>query len=287
MIAVTGATGKLGHLVIEELGKRGVPAHEIVAVARNPAKAADLNVEVRRADYDAPETLRRALDGADKVLLISGSEVGRRIPQHRAVIDAAKNAKLLVYTSGLHAGTATFRLMEEHKATEELIRASGIPFVILRNGWYLENYTENLAPALQHGAIVGSAGNGRVAGAARRDYAAAAAVVLTTPGHENKVYELAGDDAFTMDDLAQEVSRATGRTIVYRDLPPDQYASILAGAGLPPAYAEILADSDLGVKRGELDDRSGTLRSLIGRPTTTLAEAAAAASEVRGEKHGN
>lgn len=284
MIVVTGASGKLGHLVVDELLKR-VPASEIVAVVRNPEKAADLvtrGIEIRLADYDRPETLKAAFAGAGRILLISGSEVGRRIPQHRNVIDAARaaDAKLLVYTSALHADSARFRLAAEHKATEEMLRASGVPFAILRNGWYIENYTENLGPALEHGAIVGSAGEGRVAAASRADFAAAAAGVLTTSGHEDQVYELAGDHAFTMSELAAEVSRAAQKKIVYRDLPVDQYVAVLESAGLPKPYAEILADSDLGVKRGELNDERGELRLLIGRPTTPLHEAVAAAVRV-------
>lgn len=277
MIVVTGATGHLGRLVVDELLKK-VPAARIVAAVRDPGKAADLRsrgVVVRHADYDKPETLAVAFAGAATVLLVSGSEVGRRLPQHRAVIEAAKSAgaKLFVYTSALHADRNTIELAKEHKATEEMIFASGLSYTILRNGWYIENYTEQLAAALEHGAIVGSSGKGRVAAAARADYAAAAAAVLTESGHENRIYELAGDMPFTMDELAEEVSRQVGRKIAYKDLSFEEHTAMLVGAGLPKPLAEVYADSDRGVKRGELNDDSGDLRRLIGRPTTPMSTA--------------
>jgi NAD(P)H dehydrogenase (quinone) len=281
MIVVTGATGKLGRHVIEQLLTK-VPAAQIVAAVRNPQKAAALaarGVQVRQADYSKPETLGPALAGAERVLLISSSEVGQRVPQHQAVVDAARKAgvRLLAYTSILRADTSRLALAGEHKATEQLIRAAGLPFVFLRDSWYIENYTENLAPALQHGALVGSAGEGRIAAATRADYAAAAVTVLSGTGHENKVYELAGDTPFTMAELAAEVSRQTGKTIVYNNLPPEQYQGVLVNVGVPGPYAELLVDSDLGIVRGELNDSSGDLRRLIGRPTTPLAAAVAAA----------
>lgn len=281
MIVVTGATGHLGRLVIEGLLEK-VPAREIAAAVRNPDKAKDLaarGVEVRQADYSKPETLAPALAGAEKVLLVSSSEVGKRATQHAAVIDAAKRARvrLLAYTSILRADRSKLALAAEHKSTEAAIRASGLPHVFLRNGWYLENYTENLAPALQHGAIVGSAGAGRIAAAARADYAAAAVAVLAGAGPWNEVYELAGDRPFSMAELAAEVSRQAGKTIGYQDLPPEQYRAVLTSAGLPGPYAENLVDADLGAVQGELDDTTGELRRLIGWPTTTLAAAVAAA----------
>jgi NAD(P)H dehydrogenase (quinone) len=281
MIAVTGATGHLGRLVVEGLLKR-VPAREVVAAVRSPEKAKDLaarGVAVREADYSRPESLASALAGVEKVLLVSSSEVGKRAAQHAAVIDAARRAgiRLLAYTSVLRATTSRLGLAAEHAATEHAIRASGLPFVLLRNGWYIENYTEHLGPALQHGVIVGSAGEGRIAAATRADYAEAAVAVLTGSGHENATYELAGDRPFTMAELAAEVSRRVGRTIAYQDLPPDRYKAVLTGAGLPEPYADLLVDSDLGIAKGELDDATGDLRRLIGRPTTPLAEAVAAA----------
>lgn len=277
MIVVTGATGKLGRIVVDELLKK-VPAREIAVAVRSPEKAADLasrGVEVRRADYGKPETLAGALAGAEKLLLISSSEVGQRATQHRAVVEAAKKAgvRLIAYTSILHADTSTLALAAEHKATEEAIRASGIPFVLLRNGWYTENYSENLEPALKQGALVGSAGEGHIAAATREDYAAAAVTVLTGAGHDNKVYELAGDRPFTMSELAAEVARQAGKPVVYQDLPPARYKDILVGVGLPLPYAEILVDADVGASRGGLDDSSGDLRRLLGRPTTPLSKA--------------
>lgn len=281
MILVTAATGKLGRLVVSGLLEK-VPAKDLAIAVRDPNKAADLaarGVQVRQADYSKPETLGPALKGVDTVLLISSSEVGQRTRQHQAVVDAAKKAgvRLLAYTSVLHADTSGLALATEHKATEEAIRASGLPFVFLRNGWYTENYTENLAPALAHGAIIGSSGEGRVAAATRADYAAAAVAVLTSQGHENKVYELAGDTAFTATELAAEVSRQSGKSVLYKDLPQADYARALVGVGVPAPFAEILADSDAGAARGELNDSSGDLRRLIGRPTTPLAQSVAAA----------
>jgi NAD(P)H dehydrogenase (quinone) len=281
MIVVTGATGHLGRLVVEQLLQK-VPATEIAVAVRSPEKAKELaarGVQVRAADYSKPETLGPALAGAEKLLLISASEVGKRAPQHAAVIAAAKQAgvKLLVYTSLLRAGKSKLGLASEHKATEEAIRASGIPYVFLRNGWYLENYTENLGPALQHGAILGSAKDGRVAAAARADYAAAAVAVLTGNGHEGKAYELAGDARFTMTELAAEVSKHAGKPVVYQDMPKEQYKGVLTSFGLPEPVAELYADSDVGISTGELDDETGQLRRLIGRPTTALASAVKAA----------
>lgn len=280
-IVITGATGHLGRLVIEQLLQHVQPSELAVAV-RNVDKAADFRergIEVRHADYDQPATLRTAFEGATKVLLISANEVGKRVEQHRNVVDAVKasGARLLVYTSILNADRSGIGLAKEHLASEELVRASGVPFVILRNGWYLENYSENLAPALQYGAIAGTAGTGRVAAAARADFAAAAVAVLTGEGHEGKVYELAGDARFTMAELAAEVSRQSGKPVVYNDMPADAYRDLLAGAGLPVPVAEMLADADLGLRRGELDRENGDFRRLIGRPTTPLSDAIGAA----------
>ncbi|WP_405409370.1 SDR family oxidoreductase [Streptomyces decoyicus] len=276
-IVVTGATGALGRLVIEELLKRTAP-DEIVAVARDRARAAGLaarGVEVKVADYSRPETLQGVFASGDRVLFISGNEAGQRLTQHRAVIDAAREAgvALLAYTSVLGGPTATFSIAEEHVATEQALLASGVPYCLLRNGWYHENYTGTLATTLKTGAVVGSAGQGRVATAARRDYAEAAAVVLTGSGHENSVYELSGDTAWTMAEYAAEVSRQTGRTIPYRDLPQERYVALMIEAGVPALGAQMVADADAGIARGELAATPGELSGLLGRPTTPLAEA--------------
>lgn len=282
MIVVTGATGKLGRLVVEELLKK-VPAGEIVAAVRSPEKATELKalgVEVREADYARPETLQTALRGADKVLLISSTEMGpARVTQHKAVIDAttAEGVSLLAYTSLLGADTATLPMAPDHKATEEAIKASGVPYALLRNGWYLENHTENLAGALAHGAVLGSAKDGRFSSAARADYAAAAATVLTGDGFGNTTFELAGDAAYTLTELAAEVSRQSGSTIVYKDLPAPAFAEALAGFGLPEPIAQMLAAADESAATGELDSTSPDLRKLCGRATTTLAQAVRAA----------
>ena len=280
MIVVTGATGQLGQLVIADLLKK-VPAEQIVAAVRSPQKATAFTqqgIQVREADYARPETLATAFAGASKVLLISSNELDNRVQQHKAVIDAAKAAgvKLLAYTSILHADTSTLLLTQSHKATEDYLRASGVPFVMLRNGWYFENQTAALAPALEHGAIIGSSKNGRFAAAARADYAAAAAVVLATEGHAGKAYELAGDTSYTRTELAAEVSKLSGKHVIYQDLPEAEYAKILAGF-LPPSLAHILADADAKAANGELDDTSHTLSTLIGHPTASLADAVRAA----------
>lgn len=286
-LVVTGATGHFGRLVVEALLDSGVPASHIVAGGRNTDKITDLadrGVDVRAIDFDQPETLRDAFTGAEKVLLVSGNEVGRRIEQHRNAIQAAQDSGvgLLVYTSIAHADRTGMQLAADHQGTEKILSASGMPFTLLRTSWYLENYSDQLPTFLEHGAVLGSAGDGRVSAARRADYAAAAAAVLTGDGHAGQVYELGGDQAFTLTELAGEISAATGRTIVYRDLPAEEYARVLVGAGLPEAYAEVLADSDLGIARGDLEVTTGDLRRLIGRPTTSLADAiAVAAASVR------
>jgi NAD(P)H dehydrogenase (quinone) len=283
-IAVTAATGHLGRLVVDALLQRGVAPGDIVAAVRTPAKAEDLaarGVQVREADYTRPETLGPALQGVDRLLLISASDLGQREPQHANVIAAAKDAGvgLLAYTGVLNNDTTTMPLAAEHQATEVRLRESGLPIVLLRNGWYTENYTGQLAQTLEHG-LVGSAGDGRVAPAARRDFAEAAAAVLTGEGHEGKAYELAGDEAVTMAEIAALISEATGREVAYTDLPVEAYAEVLAGAGLPAPLNETIADSSAAIARGELASDSGDLSRLIGRPTTpvadTIREAAAA-----------
>ena len=278
-IAVTGSNGQLGRLVIEDL-KAKVPASDIIALARDPAKAGDLGVAVRAADYAAdPATLEAALKGVDTLVLISSSEVGQRAVQHQNVINAAKASGVgrIVYTSLLHADTSPLSLASEHVETEAALNASGIPHTILRNGWYTENYTGSVPAGVAHGALVGSAGNGRVASAARADYAEAAAVVATTDGHVGKVYELAGDNAWTLADLAAEVSAQTGKQIPYHNLPETEYAAVLTGVGLPEGLAAAIASWDVGASQGALDGDSAALTGLIGRPTTPLKDVVAAA----------
>jgi NAD(P)H dehydrogenase (quinone) len=281
MIVVTGATGQLGRLVIASLLKK-TPASGIVAAVRNIEKAKDiaaLGVQVRQADYSQSAGWDAALKGADKVLLISSSEVGQRAKQHRAVIDAAKRAgvKLLAYTSVLRADTSVLGLAAEHKETEAYIRASGLPFTFLRNSWYTENYAMGIPTALSLGAVYGCAGEGRISSAARADYAEAAAVVLTSDNQAGKIYELAGDTAYTLSEFAAEVSRQSGKAIGYVNLPEAEYKKALLGAGLPEPFAALLADSDTGVSKGALFDEGHQLSKLIGRPTTPLAKVVAAA----------
>ncbi|MFJ5220427.1 SDR family oxidoreductase [Streptomyces sp. NPDC088354] len=282
-IVVTGATGHLGRLVIDELlAGAGVPADRVVAVVRDADKAADIaarGVELRVADYSAPATLKGAFQEGDVVLLISGSEVGQRVAQHAAVIDAAKEAGVarLVYTGILGGPAADFALGDEHKATERALLDSGLTYTLLRNGWYTENYTAQIPVHLEHG-VVGSAGEGRVGSAARGDFAAAAAAVLTGEGHENKAYELSGDHAWTLAEYAAELSRQSGRTVTYTDLPEAAFAEVLVGAGLPAPVAAIFADCDAnGIAPGLLEGGSGDLSRLIGRPTTPLADTIAEA----------
>ncbi|MDD4963844.1 MAG: SDR family oxidoreductase [Gallionella sp.] len=281
MIVVTGATGQLGRLVIAALLKK-TTAGNIVAAVRNVDKAKDLaalGVQVRHADYSQAESWNAALQGADKVLLISSSEVGQRTQQHQNVIDAAKRAgvKLLAYTSLLHADTSVLGLVAEHIETEALIRASGVPFTLLRNGWYTENYTAGIPAALSLGAVYGCAGEGRIASAARADYAEAAAVVLTAADQAGKVYELAGDTAYTLGEFAAEISRQSGKAIGYVNLPEAAYKQALLGAGLPEFLAELLANSDTGVSQGALFDDSHQLGRLLNRPTTSLVTTVSAA----------
>jgi NAD(P)H dehydrogenase (quinone) len=280
MIVVTGATGQLGRLVIASLLKQ-IPAAQIVAAVRQPSRAADLaaqGLKVRQADYSSPASLDTAFQGAEKILLISSSEVGQRAAQHQNVVDAAKRAQvsLLAYTSLLHADSSPLLLAAEHRETEAYLKASGVPHVLLRNGWYSENYLASISPALQHGAFIGAAGEG-IASAARADYAEAAASVLMLPAQAGKVYELAGDTAYTLAEFAAELSRQAGKTVPYVNLPEAEYKAALLGAGLPDGLAQVLADSDAGAARGALFDDQHQLSALIGRPSTPLPTLMAAA----------
>ncbi|EGI76185.1 SDR family oxidoreductase [Hylemonella gracilis] len=281
MIAITGASGQLGRLVVEGL-LASQPASSIVALVRDPAKVAAWaarGVQVRQADYTQPAALAQALKGVDKLLLISSSEVGQRVPQHRNVIDAARQAgvKLVAYTSILRADSSPLGLAREHRETEALLRASGLPHVLLRNGWYTENYTASVQAAVQHGAVLGSAGAGRFSLASRADYAAAAVAVLTQEGQAGKVYELAGDQALTLADYAAEIARVSGKPVVYKDLPEAEYAKVLEQIGLPAPVAAMLAESDVGASKGGLFEDGRALSRLIGRPTTPVANSLKAA----------
>ena len=276
MIAITGATGQLGQHVIESLLKT-VPASQIVAIVRNPAKATALSqqgITVRQADYSDEAAFTTALQGIDKLLLISSSEVGQRAPQHRNVINAAKAAhvKFIAYTSLLHADSSPLGLADEHIATEKMLAESGIAYALLRNGWYTENYLASAPAALEHGVFIGAAGEGKIASATRADYAAAAARVISEDGHAGKTYELAGDDGWTLSQLAAELAKQSGKKVVYQNLSETDFAAALKGFGLPAGLADMLADSDTGASKGGLFDDSHTLSKLIGRPTTSLAD---------------
>lgn len=276
MIAITGATGQLGQHVIEHLLKI-VSASQIVAIVRNPAKADALSkqgITVRQADYTDQAAFTAALTGVEKLLLISSSEVGQREPQHKNVINAAKAAgvKFIAYTSLLHADKSPLGLAEEHVATEKALADSGIPYALLRNGWYTENYLASAPPAIEHGVFIGAAGDGKIAAATRADYAAAAATVIAQDGHAGNVYELAGDSAWTLSDLAAELSKQSGKPVTYQNLSEADFAAALKGVGLPAGLADMLADSDTGASKGGLFDDSHTLSKLIGRATTPLAE---------------
>lgn len=280
-ILVTGATGQLGGSVIDVLLKT-MPATEIAGLARaseggTPSKTGRLEaqgIQTRIGDYDDPASLRTALAGIDRLLFISSSTMEGRVQQHRNLIEAAKAAgvSLIAYTSVLHADRSPLSLAEDHRQTEAMLAASGVPFVLLRNGWYTENYMASVPSALAHDALLGAAADGRIASAARADYAAAAAAVLASKDNQGgRVYELAGDIAYTLAELAAEVSRQAGRAIGYKNLPEADFKAVLLGAGLPSGLAALLSDSDAGAARGALFDDSHDLSRLIGRPTTPLA----------------
>lgn len=269
---ITGATGQLGSIVLEQLKSR-TDAANLVALVRSPEKVE--GVEARAFDYSKPEGLVEALEGIDTLLLVSGNEIGQRATQHANVINAAKEAGVqwIVYTSILRADTSTISLAGEHLATEKLLKESGIAYTILRNGWYTENYTGSIPSAVGAGAFIGSAGEGKISSATRADFAEAAAVVLTEEGHVGKVYELAGDESYTLTDLAAEISKQTGKDIPYQNLPEEEYAGILKSFGLPEVFAEGIASWDVSASKGDLFDDGKTLSTLIGRPTTPLSEA--------------
>lgn len=269
-ILITGASGQLGALVLTELLKT-VPAGKVAALVRRPESAAALPVEARIGDYTDPAALAAAMQGIEKLLLISSSEVGQRAVQHRNVIDAAKAAgvKLIAYTSLLHADTSPLGLAAEHVETESYLAESGVPYVLLRNGWYAENTLGSAGAAIEHGTYIGAIGEGRISGAPRADYAAAAAAVLTSDAPQaGKVYELAGDTSYSLPELAAETARLSGKPVAYTDLPQDAYAAALVQVGLPQGLADLLADSDVGAAKGALEDNSRDLSTLIGRPTT-------------------
>jgi len=275
MISVTAASGHLGRLVVTGLLDVGVPAGEVVAVVRTPEKVADLaarGVQVRQADYTDAAALERALQGTDRLLLVSGSEVGQRVAQHTNVLQAARAAsvELLVYTSATKADDTPLPLAPEHIATERLIADSGIPAVVLRNNWYLENYDQQITQAARTGTLTGSSGSGRIAAATRADYAAAAVAVLTADSPTPGVLELGGDDAFTLADLAAAVATAAGREVTYTDLTPAEHVRALEEAGLPEGTAQFVVALDQAIAQGALDTGSTDLSQLTGRPTTTL-----------------
>ena len=279
-IAITAATGRYGRHTIDALLRRGVPAGQIVAVGRNPEKLAELSglgVATRVADYGDPAALEAAFADVEKVLFVSGTDVGARLQQHRNVVDAAARAGvgLIAYTSVVKADTSTLMVAADHQGTEAYIRESGIPFVFLRNSWYMANYTDMAAAYVENGVVLGAAGQGRVSAATHTDYADAAAAVLSTPGHENTVYELGGDTAFSMAEFAQALSDASDTNVEYQDLSQDDYVAALQGFGFPAEVADVFADGDLGVARGDLFVETGDLGRLIGRPTTTMRDAVA------------
>ncbi|HCE57593.1 MAG TPA: NAD(P)-dependent oxidoreductase [Prolixibacteraceae bacterium] len=270
---ITGATGQLGRLVIGKL-KEKTEVGSIVALVRNTGKAKDLGVEAREFDYDKPELLAESLKGIEQLLLISGSDLGQRARQHANVVNAAKLAgvKKIVYTSLLHTGNTTVSLAEEHLPTEEAVIESGIPYTILRDGWYTENHTNSISGVLAAGAVFGSAAGGKFSSAARADFAEAAIVVLTEAVHDGKIYELAGDAAYTLAEYAAEIAKQTGKNIIYNNLPAAEYAKVLESFGLPGFIAEAIAGWDVSASKGDLFDDSHTLSKLIGRPTTPLSE---------------
>ncbi|MBP2327640.1 NAD(P)H dehydrogenase (quinone) [Kibdelosporangium banguiense] len=281
-IVVTGANGLLGRLVIADLLESGVPAADIRAVVRSLDKGVGLGVALHVADYDNPETFAGAFQAGDRVLLISGTDVGRRAAQHGVVIDAAKAAGVaqLAYTSVLGGPEADFVLAADHRATEQLILDSGLPYTFLRNGWYSEMYFQDFAGIVQRGEIVnGVTPDGRIATATREDFAAAAAVVLTGDGHVNKAYELSGDVAWTFKEFADEITQQTGKPVTHQYLPPAENKQLLVSLGIPEGFADLLVDVDDAINRGKLAGTSGDLSRLIGRPTTPIAETIAQAAQ--------
>lgn len=273
-IGITGATGQLGRLVVEKMKQR-VNSDNLVALVRSPEKAVDLGIDARPFDYGNPEAILQGLNGIDNLLLISGSEIGQRKIQHKNIIEAAQKAdvKWIVYTSLLHADTSSLSLAKEHIETEKILKDSGIPYTILRNGWYTENYMGSVSGALQAGVLIGSAGDGKISSAAREDFAEAAAVVLTSDKQIGKVYELAGDESYTLKELATEISKQTGKKIPYSNLSEDEHVEILKKQGLPEGLAQMLAGFDDGASHNDLFDDGKELSRLIGRPTISLTEA--------------
>jgi NAD(P)H dehydrogenase (quinone) len=285
--AVTGASGHLGRLAVQELLARGVPAADVVAIARTPGKAADLadrGVQVRAADYSRPETLGAALDGVDRLLLVSSSQEGQRVAHHTNVIQAAKAAGTarVVYTSMLDAGDSANPLASEHRGSEQALREADVPFTLLRNGWYTENYTDQIGQYLDAGEIVGAAASGRISAATRQDYAAAAATALLDDADGDRTYELGGP-AFDLAELARVITEVTGTKVTYRDLPAGEYAARLQRAGLDEATADFVAALDASIARGELETSRQDLAQLLGRPATPLTEVVGAA--VAGAAH--
>jgi len=282
MILVTGASGQLGRLIVNSLIQRGIAANQIVVAVRSPEKVQDLaeqGIVVRKADYTDTASLTAAMLGVKRVVLVSSSEVGQRAEQHKNIVQAAKAAEieLLAYTSILDAQNSPLTLAAEHVETENMLAASGVPYALLRNGWYSENYTGTVSVAIEHGAVLGSAGEGKYSTAARADYAEAAAVVITSENQADKVYELAGDSAFTLGEYAQAVTKISGKNVVYQNLPEAEYTKVLVEMGLPEGFAAILADSDIGASKGGLFNNSKTLSTLIGRPTTPIKDSIKAA----------
>ncbi len=272
-IGITGATGQLGRLVVGQLKER-ITSENIVVLVRTPEKAKDLGVEARAFDYNNSEDLQEQLKGIDRLLLISANEIGQRARQHKNVIQAAQKAGVewIVYTSLLHADSTSVNLAGEHLETEKYLIESGIDYTILRNGWYTENYTDSIAGALAGGAFIGSAGSGKISSAARIDYAEAATVVLLNENYKGKVFELAGDNAYTLSDLAAEISSQAGKDLPYRNMQEKDYAKILESFNLPKSFAQAIASWDISASKGDLFDESGELSKLISRPTTQLKE---------------
>ncbi|HEX8377383.1 MAG TPA: SDR family oxidoreductase [Pedobacter sp.] len=270
-IAVTGATGQLGQIVIEKL-KEKIDPRNIFALVRVPQKAADFKVEIREADYDKPHLLETALEGIDTLILISGSEIGKRAQQHLNIVAAAKKSgvKRIVYTSLLHADDTSLGIADEHVITEGLIKSSGIDYTILRNGWYTENYAASVRSGIESGSFYGSANDGKISAAPRQDYAEAIVAVATSEGHQGQTYELAGDEAFTLTELAEELSRQINKPVSYINLHPEEYIKSLITLGVPEGVAQMLTGIDASISKGDLFDDSHQLSKLIGRPTRPL-----------------
>ncbi|WP_462413659.1 SDR family oxidoreductase [Neobacillus sp. Marseille-QA0830] len=278
-ILVTGATGKLGSKVVETLLK-SIPASDLAVSVRNPEKAEGLRargVEVRKGDFDRPETLDTAFAGIDSLLIISADgDNETRIRQHTDAVKAAERAgvKFIAYTSLANATESKNLMAPPHVATEAAIKKTGIPYSFLRNNWYLENEIGSIQGAIAGAPWVTSAVEGKVGWALQQDYADAAAAVLVGNGHENTVYELSGP-LLTQEELASALGSVLGKEIPVQQVSDEQYAEIMKGLGVPDFAIPIVVGIQESIRNGSLDVESNDFEKVLGRPVTPINEAMA------------